>query len=46
MQGNREKYWFAYRKNPVDELGDCKEKYIVYGCKDENTLICIPNELI
>lgn len=45
-QGNREKYWFAYRKNPVDDLGDCKEKYVVYGCKDENTLICLPIERI
>lgn len=41
-QGNREKYWFAYRRNPLADLGNCKEKYVVFGCKDENTLICLP----
>lgn len=41
-QGNREKYWFAYRRNPLEDLKNCKEKYVVYGCKDENTMICLP----
>lgn len=41
-QGNREKYWFAYRRNPLGDLKKCKEKYVVYGCKDENTMICLP----
>ena len=41
-QGNREKYWFAYRRNPLGDLKNCKEKYVVYGCKDENTMICLP----
>lgn len=41
-QGKREKYWFAYRKNPLLEIERCPEQFIVYGCNDENTLLCIP----
>ena len=37
-QGSREKYWFAYRRNPLDELKNCTEQYVVYGCKDEKML--------
>lgn len=45
-QGNRDKYWFAYRRNPLDDLKGCSECYIVYGCKDEQTLIVMPVEEI
>lgn len=45
-QGKREKYWFAYRTSPFDELSDCEEKYVVYGCKDENTLVVLPVPVI
>lgn len=45
-QGSREKYWFAYRRNPLDDLKGCMECYIIYGCKDEQTLIAIPVEEI
>lgn len=45
-QGNRDKYWFAYRRSPLDDLKGCTENYIVYGCKDEQTLIVIPVEEI
>ncbi|MCD8157531.1 MAG: hypothetical protein LUD77_01140, partial [Clostridiales bacterium] len=45
-QGNREKYWFAYRKKTLEKLDNCREKYVVYGCNDENTLICLPVEKI
>jgi hypothetical protein len=41
-QGSKEKYWFAYCKNPFDDLAKCKEQFVVYGCKDENTLIMLP----
>lgn len=41
-QGNRDKYWFAYRRNPFSDLSDCQEQYVVYGCKDEYTLVCLP----
>lgn len=41
-QGNREKYWFAYRRNPLSEIQECEEKYVIYGCKDESTLVVLP----
>ena len=45
-QGEREKYWFAYRRNPLDDLDGCEEKFVVYGCKDKFTLVVIPvNEI-
>lgn len=45
-QGNREKYWFAYRKNQLRDIEMCKQKYVIYGCKDESTMIKLPvNEI-
>lgn len=45
-QGNREKYWFAYRKKTFDDLTDCQELFVVYGCKNENTMVALPAEFI
>ena len=45
-QGNREKYWFAYRKNPLKDIEDCKNKYVIYGCKNEFTMIKLPTSEI
>ena len=45
-QGSREKYWFAYRRNPFEELTDCGEQYVVYGCKDEKTMVVLPVPVI
>lgn len=42
IQGIREKYWFAYRKSQAQDIQDCEEQYIVYGCKDESTLVLLP----
>ena len=39
-QGKREKFWFAYRRNK--EIMSCEQKFIVYGCKDENTIVIMP----
>ncbi len=39
-QGNREKYWYAYRRNK--EVMDCEQQFFVYGCRDENTIIVLP----
>lgn len=45
-QGDRERYWFAYRKNPLKNIENCEQKYIVYGCKDEQTMLMLPiNEI-
>lgn len=45
-QGNRDKYWFAYRRNPLEDLKKCEEVYVVYGCKDELTMVSLPVSLI
>lgn len=45
-QGNRDKYWFAYRRNPLEDLKKCEEIYVVYGCKDESTMVSLPVSLI
>ena len=45
-QGNRDKYWFAYRKNPLEDLKKCEEVFVVYGCKDESTMVSLPISLI
>ena len=45
-QGNRKKYWFAFREKPFDDLGNCEVKYMVYGFKDNEDLLCIPYEKI
>ena len=45
-KGGRERYWFAYRTNPLRYLDGCEKKYIVYGCRDENTLIMMSVEYI
>ncbi len=41
-QGQREKYWFAYRKNPFEDISDCQEQFIVYGCKNANEVLIFP----
>ena len=39
-QGQREKYWYAYRRSK--EIMDCQQQFVVYGCKDENTIVVLP----
>jgi len=39
-QGEREKFWFAYRRK--EEIKDCEEQYYIFGCKDEKTMIKMP----
>ena len=41
-KGGRERYWFAYRKNPLKAISNVDEQFIVYGCKDENSIVIIP----
>ena len=45
-QGNRDRYWFAYHKNSLESIAECREQYIVYGCKDASEVLCIPAESI
>lgn len=43
-QGKREKFWFAYRR--TESISKCKNKYYVFGCKDESNMIKLPVSLI
>ena len=45
-QGKRDKYWFAYRRNPLENLKTCEEQFVVFGCKDENTMVRLPVSFI
>lgn len=33
-------------KNPLENLKMCEEVFIVYGCKDESTMVSLPVSLI
>lgn len=39
-QGQREKFWYAYRRNK--EIITCKQQFVVYGCNNEDTIIILP----
>ena len=41
-QGNRDKYWFGYRRGPLDDISDCENKYMVYGFKNSDEVLLIP----
>lgn len=41
-QGNKEKYWFAYRKTSSEQIALCQEKHIVYYCKNADIFLSIP----
>lgn len=45
-QGNREKFWFAYRRSALNDLKECEKVFIVYGCKSEDTMVALPVSLI
>jgi hypothetical protein len=45
-QGQREKYWYGFRKAPLDDIKDCKEQFMVYGCKNANVVLVIPVEVM
>ena len=41
-QGERQKYWFAYRKKSLAPIENCDDKYIVYFCRDSNDILLVP----
>jgi len=40
-QGDRQKYWYGYRKRPFEYLENCEEKFIVYSLRDSNDVLLI-----
>ena len=43
-QGKREKYWFAYSR--IESIADCKNRFYIFGCKDDTTMLRLPIQLI
>ena len=43
-QGNRSKYWFAYR--PIELWKDCERNYYMYGCERPENLLVIPEDIM
>ena len=43
-QGQREKYWYGYRKSPFSDVADCDECYVVLGCKNAREVLLIKKE--
>ena len=43
-QGQRERFWFAYRR--MESIENCKNQFYIFGCKDESTMIKLPVPLI
>ena len=41
-QGDRQKYWYGYRKKPLELIKDCEEQYMIYACRDSKDLLLIP----
>ena len=41
-QGNKEKYWFAYRGSSVEILSEYQSKYIAFGCGSADNIILMP----
>lgn len=42
IQGNKDKYWFAYRSAAVRLLSNYTNKYVAFGCGSEDNLILFP----
>ena len=45
-QGDRQKYWFGYRKAPLQYIDDCDEKYLVLGCRDSDLVLMMPLDFV
>lgn len=46
-QGDKEKFWFGYRKNRFSDIEDCKEQYLILGCRNHAvTVVKFPKAFI
>lgn len=46
-QGDKEKFWFGYRKNRFSDIEHCSEQSIVLGCRNDTvTVIKFPRSFI
>jgi len=46
-QGDREKYWFAYRSKKFEDIKDCGEQYMILGCRSRKvSVVKLPRSFI
>lgn len=46
-QGEKEKFWFGYRKNRFTDIEDCEEQYLILGCRNQTvTILKFPRSFI
>lgn len=45
-QGDRPKYWFAYRTIYSEKTENCTKRYIAYACENEENILLLPIDLI
>lgn len=38
-QGDKEKFWFGYRKSRFHDIENCREQYIIFGCRNRTVTI-------
>lgn len=47
MEGNNEKYWFAYREKQFDKISDCPEQHFILICRNKKALVLdVPRSFI
>lgn len=44
-QGNRKKYWYAYRRELLNKISSCEHRYMVFGCVGMEEILVVPEEL-
>lgn len=39
LQGDKERYWFAYREKRFEDIADCREQYMIFGCRNKDVAV-------
>ena len=39
LQGDKERYWFAYREKRFEDIAACKEQYMIFGCRNKDVAV-------
>ncbi len=45
-QGNRKKFWYAYRRELLNKIMSCEKRFIVFGCGGTNDVLVVPEEML
>ncbi|MBR1711686.1 MAG: DUF262 domain-containing protein [Clostridia bacterium] len=43
-QGNRKRYWYAYRRELINKINQCANRYVVFGCGGTDEILVVPQE--